>query len=196
MGKKKNWNSDSNLFLFIRNYEMNTIEIKKVSLNELEALQQVARQTFWETFSAMNSEENMHQYLDERFSTAKLSEEMMNPDSEFYLAVVGERAVGYLKLNFGQAQTEFQDDQAVEIERIYVIKEFHGAKVGQGLYERAMRISEERKAPYVWLGVWENNLRAIGFYEKNGFVVFDKHLFRLGDDVQTDLLMRRMLERG
>lgn len=175
---------------------MNTIEIIKATLNELEELQRVARQTFRETFSAVNTEENMRKYLDERFSTNKLSEEMLNPDSDFYLAIAGERAVGYLKLNFGQAQTEFQDDRAVEIERIYVIKEFHGAKVGQRLYERAIGISEERKAPYVWLGVWENNHRAIGFYKKNGFTAFDTHLFRLGDDVQTDLLMRRMGERG
>lgn len=175
---------------------MNGMEIKKATLNELEELQGVARQTFGETFSAVNTEENMRKYLDERFSAGKLSEEMLNPDSEFYLAIAGERVVGYLKLNYGTAQTEPQDGRAVEIERIYVIKEFHGAKVGQRLYERAIGISKERKAPYVWLGVWENNHRAIRFYEKNGFAVFGNHLFRLGDDVQTDLLMKRMGERG
>jgi ribosomal protein S18 acetylase RimI-like enzyme len=42
----------------------------------------------------------------------------------------------------------------------------------------------------IWLGVWEKNHNAIGFYTKNGFITFDKHLFLLGDDQQTDLLMK------
>ncbi|HET6558023.1 MAG TPA: GNAT family N-acetyltransferase [Prolixibacteraceae bacterium] len=172
---------------------MNAIEIKRATLNELEELQKVARMTFWETFAAVNSAENMRKYLEERFSAQRLSMELMNRDSEFYLAMVGDRAVGYLKLNFGQAQTEPQDEKAVEIERIYVIREFHGGQVGQRLFEQAMRIATEKRTSYVWLGVWENNLRAISFYRKNGFAAFDTHIFRLGDDVQTDLLMKIVL---
>ena len=63
-------------------------------------------------------------------------------------------------------------------------------KVGQILFEKAVKVANERKANYVWLGVWEENKRAINFYEKNGFVVFGKHDFKLGDDVQTDLMMK------
>jgi len=45
----------------------------------------------------------------------------------------------------------------------------------------------------VWLGVWEENPRAIKFYKKNGFVEFDKHTFVLGEDEQTDILMKKIL---
>jgi len=65
--------------------------------------------------------------------------------------------------------------------------------VGQVLYEKAIQLAKERKAPYVWLGVWEENPRAIQFYKKNGFVEFDKHLFVLGEDEQTDLMMKLVL---
>ncbi|MNE41268.1 Protease synthase and sporulation negative regulatory protein PAI 1 [compost metagenome] len=81
----------------------------------------------------------------------------------------------------------------MEIERIYVLRAFHGKKVGQILYEKALQIAEVLGLSFIWLGVWEKNLRAIQFYEKNGFVAFDKHIFKLGDDEQTDIMMKKEL---
>jgi ribosomal protein S18 acetylase RimI-like enzyme len=101
--------------------------------------------------------------------------------------------IGYLKLNFGQSQTELQDNRALEIERIYVLKEFHGKSVGQLLYAKASQIARQKRADYVWLGVWEENPRAISFYKKNGFIEFDKHVFLLGKDEQTDIMMKLKL---
>ncbi|MBP7822091.1 MAG: GNAT family N-acetyltransferase, partial [Saprospiraceae bacterium] len=101
--------------------------------------------------------------------------------------------IGYLKLNFGSSQTELQDEKALEIERIYVSKEYHGKSVGQLLYDMAIQIAKQKNADYVWLGVWEENPRAINFYKKNGFVAFDKHIFKLGDDEQTDIMMKLKL---
>ncbi|MFC3157622.1 GNAT family N-acetyltransferase [Chryseobacterium arachidis] len=57
-----------------------------------------------------------------------------------------------------------------------------------------MEIAEQEKKKYLWLGVWEENLRAVNFYKKNGFIEFDKHIFRLGNDEQTDLMMQKILE--
>ncbi len=85
---------------------------------------------------------------------------------------------------------EIKDKNYLEIERIYVLKEYHGKKVGQLLYENAIKIAKSKNAEYVWLGVWEKNPRAIRFYEKNGFVAFDKHIFKLGNDKQTDIMMK------
>ena len=173
---------------------MEPMEIRKVTLNDIEQLQQIGRQTFSETFSSSNTEENMTTYLEEGFSNEKLIEELNNESSEFYFALSENELVGYLKINFGQSQTELQDDTALEIERIYVLKEFHGKKVGQVLYEKAIEIAKQKNAHYVWLGVWEENPRAIIFYKKNGFVEFDKHIFKLGDDEQTDIMMKLKLE--
>jgi ribosomal protein S18 acetylase RimI-like enzyme len=172
---------------------MEGIDIKRVSEEDISQLQSIGRQTFFETFSAQNDPENMRRYLDESFNADKLKSELRDPNSELYFAFADNNVVGYLKVNFGQAQTELKDDNSTEIERIYVLKEFHGKKVGQILYEKALNIAKQRKADYVWLGVWEKNPRAINFYRKNGFVEFDKHVFKLGDDEQTDILMRLRL---
>jgi len=173
---------------------MEKIEIKKVTLSEIDELRSISRQTFFETFADGNTESDMKKYLDENFSIDKLTSELIIPESEFYFASIDNKAIGYLKLNFGQAQTELKDQKALEIERIYVLKEFHGKKVGQILFDTALQIAERIKADYVWLGVWEKNERAISFYRKNGFAEFDKHIFKLGNDEQTDIMMKLNLK--
>lgn len=169
---------------------METIEIRRVTADDVQTLSEIGRRTFFETFSGGNTEDNMTDYLEERFSAARLSTEIGDENSEFYFAKLDEEVIGYLKLNKGLAQTEMKNANALEIERIYVLKDFHGKKVGQLLYETAIRSAVRSGVDYVWLGVWERNLRAIEFYKKNGFVAFDKHIFKLGDDEQTDIMMK------
>jgi ribosomal protein S18 acetylase RimI-like enzyme len=172
---------------------MSNIEITRVLLSDLKQLQIIGRQTFLETFSEGNSEENMKKYLEEGFAEEKLLSELQDPNAEFYFATSEGNVVGYLKLNFGDSQTELKDKTALEIERIYVLKDFYGKSVGQMLYKKALEIAQMKKVSYVWLGVWEENPRAISFYKKNGFVEFDKHIFKLGDDEQTDIMMKLIL---
>ena len=169
------------------------INIKKVTLDDIDQLQKISRQTFYETFSGGNTEENMEIYLVEGFSIEKLTAELKDKNVEFYFSTLDNSVIGYLKVNFGEAQTELQDDKALEIERIYVSKEFHGKNVGQILYDKAIQIAKLKKTDYVWLGVWEENPRAINFYKKNGFIEFGKHIFKLGNDEQTDIMMKRKL---
>jgi len=173
---------------------MNTINISKAGIEDLTKLQTIGRQTFYETFAEGNTEENMKEYLEESFSDKKLGSELNDLNSQFYLAMISTKLIGYLKVNFAQAQTELKDITSLEIERIYVLKEYHGQKAGQLLFDKAIEIAKQVKASYVWLGVWEKNARAISFYKKKGFTEFDKHIFKLGADEQTDLLMR--LELG
>lgn len=172
---------------------MENIEIKRVELSDLNSLQKIGRQTFFETFSESNTEANMTNYLEEGFSLEKLNAELSDPLSELYFALVNKEVIGYLKLNYGSSQTELKGENALEIERIYAMKEFHGKGVGQVLFEKALEIAKQKNAAYVWLGVWEENPRAIKFYKKNGFVEFDKHIFKLGEDEQTDIMMRLKL---
>jgi diamine N-acetyltransferase len=173
---------------------MANIGIRKVTLYDIDQLQKIGRLTFQETFSASNSEENMKNYLKEGFSEEKLTAELKDENSEFYFATLDDEVIGYLKLNFGESQTELKDNKALEIERIYVSKEFQGKSVGQLLYDKAIQIAKQKNSHYVWLGVWEENPRAIRFYKKNGFVAFDKHIFKLGDDEQTDIMMKLQLK--
>lgn len=172
---------------------MPQIKINKASINDIQSVSAISKETFIETFADSNTEENMKKYLTENFDEDKLGTELNNPESLFYLAFEDENVIGYLKLNFGAAQTELKDEDALEIERIYVKSAYHGKKVGQMLYEQALTTAAFLGKLFVWLGVWEQNVKAIRFYEKNGFVAFDKHIFVMGEDEQTDIMMKKIL---
>jgi len=173
---------------------MSSITIKKASIEDLETIKNVGRETFYETFAKNNSEEEMQKYLDESFSDERLKKEFNTTDSQFFIAWEENNPIGYLKINTGDAQTELQDKTSLEIERIYVKSSHQGKKVGQILYNKALEIAEQERKEYIWLGVWEENLKAVNFYIKNGFVEFDKHIFVLGTDEQTDLMMKKVLK--
>ena len=173
---------------------MKNIEIIKITIIDINQLQKIGRETFYETFSESNTEENMRNYLETGFSIDKITTELNDENAEFYFAKIENNVIGYLKLNFGASQTELKSEKAIEIERIYVLKEYHGQKVGQILYDKAIEIAKKKNAEFVWLGVWEENPRAINFYKKNGFIEFDKHIFKLGDDEQTDIMMKLNLQ--
>ncbi|HEU5364281.1 MAG TPA: GNAT family N-acetyltransferase [Hanamia sp.] len=170
------------------------INIVRVTAHDPEVLQKISRQTFSETFAPVNTRENMRKYLDENLSFKKLQAEIRDKNSLFHFAKMNDKVINFLKVNFGACQTEIKDDKALEIERIYVMKEFHGKRVGQLLYQKALEVASEANAWYLWLGVWEQNKRAINFYKKNGFVEFDEHTFILGNEKQTDILMKLNLK--
>lgn len=173
---------------------MSSIQIIKASLTDVGLLQEISRKTFFDTFAEVNSEENMKNYLEHALSTEQLSSELANASSEFYFAFADDVLAGYLKLNAGDAQTEVQVEAALEVERIYVIKQMQGKGIGQALNDFAIHRAKQQGAKYIWLGVWENNPKAIDFYKKNGFVEFGQHIFPLGDDDQRDLLMKKELK--
>jgi ribosomal protein S18 acetylase RimI-like enzyme len=172
---------------------MNQIEIRKALVSDAKLIQRIGKKTFTETFSNSNTDENLANYLENSFSLEKIKVELSQSESAFYMAFFEKKTIGYLKLNWGKAQTEQIGENYLEIHRIYVLKEFHGKKIGQLLLDKAIEIAHHKKVDFLWLGVWENNLKALQFYKKNDFVVFDKHIFILGEDQQTDLLLQRSL---
>jgi ribosomal protein S18 acetylase RimI-like enzyme len=169
------------------------VTIQKAGIADAEILLSYSKKTFYEFFAHLNDPANMEAYSSIAFTQQKITSELSNPDSEFYFAVFEDNIIGYIKLNFNDEQTEFKDKNALEVERIYVSGEHHGKKIGKHLLNFAINTAINKNLDYIWLGVWEYNHNAIGFYEHNGFEVFSSHDFLLGDDKQTDLLMKKIL---
>lgn len=173
-------------------------QLKLVSggVEDLERLREVGLAAFREAFEALNNPDDFELYIAKAFDREKLLRELSDPASAFFFAKNGDEAVGYLKVNFPGAQTDPQGENCLEIERIYTFKSFFGQGVGEFLLKAALDIAQANDHDFVWLGVWEANERAIRFYQKHGFEVYDKHDFWLGDDLQTDLLMRLFLQKS
>lgn len=172
---------------------MQNIQLIKAIPSDMEKIRKIGIDTIIETFAMSNEDENTQKYLNESFDPEKVLKELTNPGSEFYLAESDNKVIGYLKINFDKAQSDINDPNSLEIERIYVYKEYHGKGIGKILFDKAIDIALRNNLKYVWLGVWEKNFRALSFYRKNGFIEFDKHIFRYGNDDQTDLLMKLKL---
>lgn len=167
--------------------------IRKCTIDDLVTLREISYKTYNETFKDSNTSSNMKDYLDKAFNVNKMQEELLNINSQFYFIYANEELSGYLKLNESMAQTEINDSDSIEVERIYVLKEFHGKALGSALMNKAIEIAEKLKKKYIWLGVWEKNYKAKRFYKKNGFYLIGQHSFFMSDDEQTDLIMRKDL---
>lgn len=173
---------------------METLQIKECSLGDIEKIKYISEQTFYETFSDLNTKEDMENYLNENFSDKQIERELNNDGSIFLVAEEGENTAAYMKVNFDTAQTEAGHANSLEVQRIYVLKAYKGKQIGKRLIQKAIQIAKYNNLKYLWLGVWENNHSAIKFYEKQGFDKFDTHIFKLGEDVQTDNLMKLNLQ--
>jgi len=115
----------------------------------------------------------------------------MNPYSSFYFMVKDELGmVGYVKINRKDAQKEQFDNNAIELERIYVLKEFQGRRIGQEALTLVIEVAKTHEASCLWLGVWEKNVKAIDFYERHGFKKFGQHPYLIGKDEQYDWMMK------
>ena len=167
--------------------------LRKCTMEDFDVLHELSISTYYETFAHLNTSEDMQSYLDEAFGINKLCGELNNTDSDFFFLYFNDTLAGYLKLNEAPSQTDINDSSALEIERIYVAIEFQGEGLGRYLMEQAIVIAIERKKKYVWLGVWEKNEKAIQFYKKSGFYEISTHTFVMGEDVQTDYVMRKDL---
>lgn len=160
---------------------------------DINMLLALSRKIFHKAFDHLNTPENMKEYMDRAFTAERLEAELKNSLSEFYFILSDEIPVGYLKINQGPAQTDIHDNASLEIERIYVDHDVQNMGLGAMLLDKAISRAQALGVEYVWLGVWEKNPKAIRFYERHGFQIFGKHSFRMGDELQTDLLMKKLM---
>lgn len=164
--------------------------LQKCSSSELDELVGISRKTFVDAFEKFNDPSDFKAYIAFAFNRKKILSELINDNSAFYFVYQRESLVGYFKLNSGGAQTDLKLEESIELERIYVLEEFQGKKAGQWMLDQAIDLAITDQKKFLWLGVWQKNKRAIRFYEKHGFVKFGTHPYYIGQDKQTDWLMK------
>lgn len=168
--------------------------IQLVSKQELPLLLEIAKSTFINTYAHLNDPQNFNEYLSLNFNLEKITQEFNNSESAFFFVKKENKICGYLKLNWGNAQTDNPLKNAIEIERIYVLQEFQGQQIGKMMVNEAIKLSKSKSAKWLWLGVWERNPKAIGFYKKMGFEAFGEHAFIVGQERQIDVIMKQRID--
>ena len=162
--------------------------------NDAELIAEMSRQAFYDSFAPQNAKENMDKFMNEVFTKEALMKEVGEPGNIFLLAFDGDEPVGYVRMRHSANPVELGNSNAIEIARIYAVTNSIGKGVGKALIQRCIEIAVEKECNVVWLGVWEHNQRAIDFYTKWGFEKFSTHIFMLGNDPQTDWLMKKELK--
>lgn len=169
--------------------------IEMAQSTDVNTIRDLSIATFAETFASLNTEEDMEQYNERHFSTDELQREIDNPDSTFMVAKVDGVPAGYMKVNVGDAQTEEMLGNRMEVQRLYILRQYKRNGLGTRFMHTAFDMARAQGKSVVWLGVWEHNDAAIAFYKRMGFVQFGSHDFVLGNDRQTDLLMEAAVDR-
>lgn len=170
------------------------IKIEQIGLASLEELREISIKTYFDTFDGSTSDENMTAYLNDELNLDVLKAEMENPEMLFYFAYVDGKLAGYLKLNVGLAQSEAMPENWMELQRIYIDKDFKGNGLGTALVDHTLHEAKARGISEIWLGVWERNFLAQKFYKKLEFERFSEYSFWMGEDEQTDWLLKRTVE--
>lgn len=170
-----------------------SLTLRPATKDDAALIADVSRQTFYDSFAADNTEADMKKFLDEQFTKGRLMLEVGAPENRFVLAYVDDAVAGYLKLREGKEPAALKGFAALEIARLYALKEFIGQGVGAALMKEAVRTATEKGKEVLWLGVWEHNRRAVDFYHRWGFEKFGEWDFLLGDDLQRDWLMKKSL---
>lgn len=173
---------------------MSNITIKPIGIDDVSVLKELCETTFRETFEHDNTEEQLQQFFDEAYAPDVLKAEIEDPEASTYFVMVDGKPVGYLKLNVGAAQTEHRLENAFEVQRIYILKEYQGLGLGKKIFEFALKEACRTTCDWVWLGVWERNYKAQNFYSKYGFVKFGEHSFPVGEKVDVDWLLKSDLK--
>lgn len=169
------------------------IAIKHADVSDAKVIADVGSRSFYDAFAEGNTPENMQNYLAEKFNVEHVTEEISNPDAEFCLAYFNNTPCGYLKLIKSTLPEQIKDLNSLELQRIYVLKEYYDKKIGKEMMQFAVDFAKNNGYDSIWLGVWQLNYRAVNFYKKWGFETFGTRNFKLGTDVKDDFLMIKKL---
>ena len=167
--------------------------IRKAGLNDLPALRALAISIFKITFESSNNPNDFKSYMDEAFSEEKVNSEFYEAGSQFFVAMECERMIGYARLRENPEANHLLGVNTIELQRMYVDIPFQGKGIANQLMSVCENFSRDHKKDWLWLGVWEHNPKAQHFYQKLGYEKFSEHRFMLGNDPQTDWLMRKWM---
>lgn len=172
---------------------MSAVLVREATPKDTSVVTELGRRTFVEAFAVDNHPQHIDDYLAEAFASDRIAAELADPHALFLIASDGGRDVGYAKIVVGEAPENVTGDSPIELERIYVLQDVLGTGVGRALMTACLETARARGRDTVWLGVWERNDRAIRFYERFGFQTVGEKTFRLGGELQRDVVMIKRL---
>lgn len=159
-------------------------------------LAEMARITFYDTFTGTCTDADMQQFLEDYFNEKQVAKELADADDFFFFAEVNGVPAGYIRFKEDYSGFPLMKQwKTMELKRIYVLEAYHGQGIAQALMEFLIDWCKKEKYQAIYLGVWEHNIRAQKFYTKYGFENSGHtHDFPIGNTPQTDFWLWKFLE--
>ena len=169
---------------------MTALTIRRGVVADATALAHFAARTFAEAFADQTAPGDMRAHLANTYTPALQAAELADPDVITLLALRDDSIVAYAQVRRnGKAPACIDAGHTVEVQRFYADSSVRGTGVARQLMERALDAAVELGGRHAWLGVWQNNGRAVAFYRKAGFVPVGTTVYVVGSDHQTDHVM-------
>jgi diamine N-acetyltransferase len=167
--------------------------IRELSEKDIPVLRDLAIQIYRDTFSDANTPENMEAFISKDYSVSSFQREFREDGSHYYFALDHDQPAGYLRLRKNSEADFHLGSNTIELHRLYIDVNYQGKQVGSLLMQHALDVAKAMKVDWIWLGVWEHNPKAQKFYSKWGFERFAEHVFYMGDEAQTDWLLKKKI---
>jgi GNAT superfamily N-acetyltransferase len=132
-------------------------------------------------------------YLTNTFTQEQLSTELRDVNTTFLTASIQNKPAGYAKLQAGQVPDCITAKPAIELVRLYALKQWWGHGVGAALMQQCLEVARQQGYVTIWLSSWKLNDRANAFYRKWKFKAVGEQPFVVGSDIQEDFVMARLL---
>lgn len=172
---------------------MDSVTIRAATKEDLPTVLRVAIASYEDAFAEFNTRENMEAFYAESYTLDRFIMEFDEPQAVLFVACRDEAIIGFARLRVNPEADGHLDGTAIELQRLYIHPDHQGIRAGAWLMQRAIEYANAQPFDWLWLGVWERNYKAQAFYEKHGFIRFSEHIFQVGDDPQTDWLLKRRL---
>lgn len=167
--------------------------IKTAAPPDASRLAKLAEKTFRQAFAALNNKEDFETYVADSFTEDKIKSEILDPISSFFIAIIEDQWAGYAKLCKSPPPECGLPLPAIELSRLYSLKQYWGCGVGPALMEKCMEDSRDKAFKSIWLSSWEKNSQGNAFYSKNQFEIAGSKTFALGSDIQRDHIFAKVL---
>ncbi len=167
--------------------------IEPVLPNELMDLQEIMATTFRDSYENIDGKQAIDLYIKEHFSQDRLKKLISNGKQHLYFVKIDKTIIGYIQINEPGYQSDLDEQNCIEIQRIYLNKEVQGNGYGTQMMAWVERETKNLGYSRIWLGVWKLNPRAVQFYIDQGFSIFGTHSFPMASGQDSDYLMEKIL---
>jgi diamine N-acetyltransferase len=153
------------------------ISILRATENDYNTIVNIGKVSVTEAHKDSSSTEILNEFVEKNYNNDEIKKELSDPNNIYYIINYNNQPVGFSKIIFNTRHPNIVRENTAKLDKIYLLKEFHGIKLGFELLKFNIELSKNNNQSGIWLYTWIGNKKAIDFYIKAGFTIIGSHDF-------------------